>query len=474
MEEVSEEPLLDHIKAPIDIDPNGDLLLRLNHAGTGADYVYRVSNIALRRASPYFNVLLDPSKFSEGIAVEKRLKAVRELHGATGAIPFSKLPMIFIPDIGQVPRGTSTESAVSLFLHILHKDDTAWPAPRLSVVALIAIIADRFAATTPIANYCIQQNWKSKLIAQKGVTSSHEVRIRQELLIGLILRFPDWVRQYSATLVVQGSEKWREDCEARKESEALWWNLPNGLEGKRSLESAISLSITLSCFSAVCCYFGIDMQTFPTRILERTSFAFISWTYPRVFLALKSRVSLTWQSDELLCRRQYVLETISSIQSHFINLYASKQPQCKLCYDSSPQCDSFQLGEMVRFFSRKGLLHLQSTFTEPTDNLTYSGSVANLLHTLRECPTYQIDRNHTHCGLRSRFYPALEFIKPLSQVGLCLHCWKDGQDSWLERPTEGMWSPVTPRLRPPSASCRDHLSFKAMYTAERRDWTPAP
>lgn len=186
------------------------------------------------------------------------------------------------------------------------------------------------------------------------------------------------------------------------------------------------------------------------------------------------RQSLIKQIEELLGRRHYVLETISSLQSHFINLYASKQPQCKLGYDSSPQCDSFQLGEMVRFFTRKGLLHLQSTFAEPTDNLTYPANMIDLLHALRECPMYQIDRNHTHCGLRSRFYPALELIKPLSQAGLCLHCWKDDKDSWLECPTRGMWSPITPGRRPPTESCRDHLSFKAMYTAERRDWTPAP
>ena len=194
----------------------------------------------------------------------------------------------------------------------------------------------------------------------------------------------------------------------------------------------------------------------------------------RSVLMLHTKSSLTRHTEELLCRRQYVLETISSLQSHFIALYASRQPQCKLGYDSSPQCDSFQLGEMVRFFTRKGLLHLQSTFAEPTDNLTYSGSMLGLLNTLRECPTYQVDRNHTHCGLRSRFYPALECIKPISQVGLCLHCWKDGKDSWLESPTGGMWSLFAPTLRPPSESCRDHLSFKAMYTAEKRDWTPAP
>ncbi|KAI7068001.1 hypothetical protein KC339_g15177 [Hortaea werneckii] len=50
--------------------------------------------------------------------------------------------------------------------------------------------------------------------------------------------------------------------------------------------------------------------------------------------------------DELALRRDCVLETIQSLQSYFLRLYASRDRQCRLGYDSSPQCDSFQLGEM--------------------------------------------------------------------------------------------------------------------------------
>ena len=232
MDEVNDEQSSERMKDPVIIDPNGDLLLRLRHPAMGTDYIYRVSTTALRQASHYFNVLLDASKFSEGITVDKRLRAIRGKHGEREAIPSAELPKIFVSDIGQVPEGVSTDSVVVLFLRILHNENASWPTPRLSFVALLAIVADRFAATTPIANYVIQRNWKTKLFVQKGPPLLTETRIRQQLLVGLILRFPDWVREFSAGLIVQGSEKWGEPCEDSKENEALWWNLPNNLEGK--------------------------------------------------------------------------------------------------------------------------------------------------------------------------------------------------------------------------------------------------
>lgn len=252
MDDSSYTPSLGYTKAPIEIDPRGDLLLRFRGDGTGTPSLYRVSTTALRRASTYFQVLLDPSKFSEGIAVDRRLKAIRGQHGETEAIPFLELPMIYIPDIGQVPKGVSTESAVTLFFHILHNEETPWPTPRLSFIAILAVIADRFAAATPIASYVIQQNWKSKIDAQKGPSSVTELRLRQQLLIGMILRFPDWVRRYSASLIVQGSEKWTAQGGGVKEEQALWWNLPNNLEGKLKAGQRHKATICLFLLLAMC------------------------------------------------------------------------------------------------------------------------------------------------------------------------------------------------------------------------------
>ena len=168
-----------------------------------------------------------------------------------------------------------------------------------------------------------------------------------------------------------------------------------------------------------------------------------------------------------------MIRTISSLQSHFLKLYTSRQRQCKLGYDSSEQCDSFQLGEMIRYFTRKGTLSLQSVMTDSADQRPYTGNTEQLLTTLQQCPTYQIDRNHTHCGLRTKLLPLLDHVRPLSQIGVCLHCWKHARrdDSWLEHQERGVWHFTNqPQLETSRNFCRDHRLFRAMYTAGERDW----
>lgn len=144
-------------------------------------------------------------------------------------------------------------------------------------------------------------------------------------------------------------------------------------------------------------------------------------------------------------------------------------------YGSSWQCDSFQFGEMVRFFTRKGTLNLQNTFGKFQDARPYTGNVEDLVSSLRQCPTYQLDEDHFHCGPRSRLEPALASVVPsLSRTGICLHCWRHnrGEDSWLERPTGGKWYLGMAQLLAVPKDCDDHRSIKAMCTADERDWTP--
>lgn len=117
--------------------------------------------------------------------------------------------------------------------------------------------------------------------------------------------------------------------------------------------------------------------------------------------------------------------------------------QCKLGYDSSSSCDSFQLGEMVKFLSKKGLLYLvplQAVSPEDTEYIwpeAYTGDVDVLIGILRQCPSYQIDKNHKHCGLRNKLLPALEYIKACidSGLGIRLSPLKSGEgtthDSWI-------------------------------------------
>ncbi|MCJ1255122.1 hypothetical protein MMC24_002938 [Lignoscripta atroalba] len=417
------------------ISSDGNLLLRISDTRRGSVIYYRVSVVALREASAYFDNLLNPEKFSEGAAVKSRLTTLHEQYGTLSLIPSSKLPVVQISDVGQYPKSASNKAVVTQFLKILHDPLTAdLTASNTSYIALLAIVADRFADNAPVAAFVRQRGWNdgrqagsdAKEIKRNSATPGKETFWRQRLLIGLLLDFDDWVSRYSSLLINSGSDKWITGSPpSDRDADALWWSLPGGVE------------------------------------------------------------------EELTYRRECVLATISSLQSHFLTLYASKQRQCKLGYDSSPQCDSFQLGEMVRFFTRKGTLALQSMIIDseysqppPQPPLPYPRPVDELLTTLRECPAYQIDRNHTHCGLRTKFLPALEYIRAQSQsqssqaVGLCLRCWKEDRrkQSWLESPAGGTWRFKAPfGARRSSGVCGvDHRSAKAMFTAELRDWTPLP
>lgn len=129
---------------------------------------------------------------------------------------------------------------------------------------------------------------------------------------------------------------------------------------------------------------------------------------------------------------------------HFIELYTSRTRQCALGYDSSGACDSFQLGEMIKFLSKKGLLFLipfQTVAPEDPEYLwpeAYTGDIDNLIGLLRQCPPYQIDKNHHHCGLRVRILPALDYIKDcFDAIGINPMRWK------TDRATQ-TWIPQTP------------------------------
>lgn len=189
----------------------------------------------LRRASAYFNVLLDSDKFSEGAAVRAKLAKLSNTYAEIESIPSSDLPCVAISDIGPVPKAKVSEDAFKLFLDILHRPKASLPAPQIRLISILAVISDRFDSTTPISSYVLENEWKCKPARQakhiKSRSQFTEFR-RQKLLIGLIFGFEDWVYEYSCWLIYQGLEK--EIPHSASVNEVPWWNLPNGVEGRWS------------------------------------------------------------------------------------------------------------------------------------------------------------------------------------------------------------------------------------------------
>ena len=178
--------------------------------------------------------------------------------------------------------------------------------------------------------------------------------------------------------------------------------------------------------------------------------------------------------DELLCRRTYLLDTIQSIQTFALGQYTSRARQCKLGYDSSAACDSFQLGEMVRFFARAGTLSLAGRRVGGEDEVGFEGDVRDVIDRLRQCPEYQIDANHRHCGLRSRLVPLLDVVeRALDEVGVCAECWgKDrGEYAWMQAKRPLIWKRDGPRNGMNGIRCLDrHAGVREMCMARERIW----
>lgn len=62
----------------------------------------------------------------------------------------------------------------------------------------------------------------------------------------------------------------------------------------------------------------------------------------------------------------------------------------------------------------------------------------SILAALKQCPNYQVDRNHTNCGMRTRLMPILEYVATMlsaNAVPLNLAGWKKDRKrtSWAVR-----------------------------------------
>lgn len=197
------------------------------------------------------------------------------------------------------------------------------------------------------------------------------------------------------------------------------------------------------------------------------------------------------------------MRTIASILSHFLRLYSSRGRQCKLGYDSSSACDSYQLGEMVKFLTGKNLLFLVNFAPSASDGWVRDFAavdVHSIIATLKQAPGYQIDKHHTHCGLRTRILPILEYVRTMlssNAVPLSIQGWKrDSKTTTWQRPPDEDSVPrrkefdtgkasrdngrvfrftrsvaTDQRLRYEGAMAADSIA-RQFFLADEWDWTP--
>ncbi|KJR85366.1 uncharacterized protein SPSK_08798 [Sporothrix schenckii 1099-18] len=302
---------------------------------------------------------------------------------------------------------------------------TRWSAktpPTLLELATLALQADRFACTDAAAAYvrALRLRFPQPIVRSTrsdgglGVGSgsgggglpgmTNEEAIRQKIFMAWLLDQPLRFHAGTRELILYGSARWTAAMSGEEEDDSA--ELANGNGNGRDTSHR-----------------GQELPAW--------------WDLPD---GLES---------ELQFRRACIVNCIASVPRHFLALYTSRnRRQCKMGYESSAACDSFQLGEIVKFLFHKDLLFLQDFSStvmskgrtqqpclSPADYAAVD--VHHILSTLKQCPAYQLDKHHVNCGLRTRILPILEYIQTMlaaSAVGLHRHDWmavRHGKASWL-------------------------------------------
>ncbi|KAF4126402.1 hypothetical protein GMORB2_0138 [Geosmithia morbida] len=409
---------------------------------------YRVGLASLCSNSKYFGNLLTNSQFREA-------KSVTEAHGAIaargqrpGEAEASDLPRIAVSDDDDATASAGREVVFEDMLRIMHGQPPAGaPSPNLvgatmSYVTTLAITADRFDCTACVSR-CVNTTLKFKWPVTSGRPmrddSGHptdvEGMLRQKILVAWLLGQPMRLHNATRELIMRGSSRWSP-------------------------------------------YFDGQDGTASTAAW---------WALPDGL------------EHELQFRRECVLNTIASVPRHFLRRYSSRDRQCKLGYDSSAACDSFQLGQLLRFLLAKELLFLVDFSPGSVDAVPDAPStvdVDEVLAALRQCPAYQVDKHHTNCGPRLRIDPVLDYFRTAlsaNALSVPLAEWKRRRAdvSWVEGAAQVKHAKGDEddnsnssrvfaftralandqRLRYEGAMYADRMARK-LFTATEWDWTP--
>lgn len=418
---------------PFVIAPSGDLILDVAQEEHGQRFSYRVDSKTLQQNSRYFENLLS-DRFSEGQQLSAALEALR-LSGYSDIAEVSAevLPHISIINVGRIAisKTSALQTLLADFLRAVHGFDLAVSSPPVANLANLAVVADRFDAVACLSRY-VQRRKYLYVIDAKSRGKPNPTLTEERIRQKLLV--------------------------------GLFFDHPSWV------------------------------TKYSKHLMMRDS---VQW---RPGVEEDHTKALWWDvpngvEDEMIQRREYILETINSIQAHFLKLYTSGERQCKLGYDTSLQCDSFQLGEMVRFFHKIDTVRLQGKIYDSTEPTYYLGDIDRLLLSLRQCSNYQVDNNHAHCGLRSRLLPMLDLIQNQLgldtgslDIGICCECWNHhrAEYAWSLAKRPVLWT--HPRSlagnrtlangfgrknhQRTSSSCLSrHVVVRDLFMAVERDWT---
>ncbi|KAK3344122.1 hypothetical protein B0T25DRAFT_318486 [Lasiosphaeria hispida] len=394
---------------------------------------YRVQLSVLKQQSKYFSNLLDDPRFSEARLIAAAFDRLSLRNVTPSEAAAEDLPLVKIQDDDEATLSAGREAVFGDLLRILHGNAPVTKPVTMQYLATLAVLADRFDCTKPVSkslNASLKFKWlptQTRLSREEGepcLTLAAEETLRQKILVSWLLDQPLKMHAATREIIIFGSRKWAEFPDEEVEGcSSIWWNLPDDLEG------------------------------------------------------------------ELQYRRECILNAVASVQGHFLRRYTSRTRQCRLGYDSSASCDSYQLGEMIKFFTSRNLLFLVDFSPGSLNNTVQDYAtveINNLISVLKQVPGYQIDKNHTNCGLRTLMVPIMDFIQAMlltSAVSISSTDWRRSRDtiSWIssEEPgerkekvfrfTRSMASDQ--RLRHEGMMVGNRMAV-SLFTADRWDWAP--
>ncbi|EFE38101.1 conserved hypothetical protein [Trichophyton verrucosum HKI 0517] len=471
----------------ITIHKGGDLVIicetaPYNSLPEKTRHMFRLSSLEITRASEYFKALLDPAKFQEGRSLLQSYEQMETQYGSRElALKNMKVGELLHIKIELPPLSTKINLRETLALPNGLKEFTV---NTISTLASVLVLSDRFLSNDTIRcafrfvsrEHVGPFSYSSIIARLQRCESGDEECIRQGIFSAHFLNELLAFSRLTQSLILQGSVNWMAEKPGGTSGldKPLWWHLPGGIE------------------------------------------------------------------EELQFRHDTIIDTISEIQNHFLVAYGAVNPyqalqysslfdqpkrqlQCRRALENSEACDSFQLGEMIRYFtSQSKTLFLESGLysesgignredahegsqashfareygkknpdnstgkNQAATNAAEMANINTILSYLRCYPERQMDSYHIGCGLRRRLLPLLDYIGKLcimgkpsktprfGQIGLCKnHNLFDngGPDSWSNNQTrEGMsvvasaHSPVSVKYHGINASVAFRKRFKSRPT----------